>query len=90
MSADYNNSRVNQSDAQYNFARLAIMNVASELAKDPQVILYFLALGWSIFASFKRTKYLWQIYVALAFMSLTWFYIMRWKMSKTKRGNEFI
>ena len=48
------------------------MNVASELAKDPQVILYFLALGWSIFASFKRTKYLRQFYVALAFMSLTW------------------
>ena len=37
------------------------MDVIRELLKDPQVIFYFLALGWSIYASFKRTKYKWQI-----------------------------
>ncbi len=62
------------------------MDVIRELLKDPQVIFYFLALGWSIYASFKRTKYKWQIYVALGFMSLTWFYIMRWTNEYKQNG----
>ncbi len=60
--------------------------VVRELLKDPQVIFYFFALGWSIYESFTRAKCKCQIYIALFFMSLTWFYIMRWTNEYKQNG----
>jgi uncharacterized protein len=63
-------------------------DVALRLVQDPSVVVYFLALFYSIYYCFKHATQRWAVYAALGTVSITWFYIFRWTQDYTEAGKE--
>lgn len=66
------------------------MEVVGSLARDPQVIVYFAVLGWSMVYCFRKCSHIiWPLVCSLATLSVTWFYIMRYTYEyKIAGGNN--
>jgi uncharacterized protein len=62
------------------------MSIILKLLSDPEVVIYFLALGGALVLCFKKSKLFWPLPASVFCMSLTWFYIMRWTFEYKSRG----
>lgn len=64
------------------------MSIMADLASDPEVWAYFVVMVVAITFCFLRCKQWWPVLASLSFMSVTWWYIVRYTVEYKMAGGK--